>query len=241
MAGFRVEPNKRPLLAEKVHNALHRDLSALPHAIAEIKMRSPSAGVIRSRSVGAVSRIAQSYVAAGAAAVSVLCDGPFFGGTPLDVRRVAQAVTVPVLFKEFVLDTIQVQLAREVGAHMVLLLACALSPSELNGLVDETIHQGLVPLVEVNSRNELEVALQTKTNLIGVNARDLRTFQVDPKAALQIIDLIPKQCLAVYMSGVSAKEDFRRIADSRADAVLMGEVLMRSSDPAKKLISITSL
>jgi indole-3-glycerol phosphate synthase len=221
-----------------VCSALRRNQAERPKIIAEIKMRSPSAGIIRERTVGAVKAIARSYVDNGAAAVSVLCDGPGFGGTPLDVRRAAQAVSVPILFKEFVLDEIQIRLAKTMGAHLVLLLACALSPYELERLVGETIRLGLVPLVEVANSDELSVSLTTRAPIIGVNARDLRTFRVDAKAAKELVGLIPDDRIAVYMSGVSSSEDLIRIADTRADAVLVGESLMRAERPGQKLKDI---
>jgi indole-3-glycerol phosphate synthase len=223
-----------------VCSALRRNRAERPKIIAEIKMRSPSAGIIRDRAVGAVKTIARSYVDNGAAAVSVLCDGPGFGGTPLDVRRVAAAVSVPILFKEFVLDEIQIRLAKAMGAHLVLYIARALSQSEMERLVGETIRLGLVPLVEVANNDELRVALATRAPIIGVNARDLRTFRVDANAAKEIVCRISDDRIAVYMSGVSSNDDLMRIADTRADAVLVGEALMRAESPGQKLKEILS-
>lgn len=206
-----------------------------PRVIAEIKLRSPSAGVLRAREVGGVARIAQAYVQGGAAAVSVLCDGPGFGGTPLDVRRAARSVQVPILFKEFVIDPLQIDLARAMGADMVLLLVRALTPQGLNDLVRETLRQGMAPVVEAADLAELQVALRTSASIVGVNARDLRSFRVDADAALRAVDAIPADRIAVHMSGIASVEDLARVAHGRADAVLIGEALMRAPAPGGRL------
>jgi indole-3-glycerol phosphate synthase len=203
--------------------------------IAEIKLRSPSAGLIRPRHPGLVAAIAREYEAGGASAISVLCDGPGFGGSPLDLRRAASAVSVPLLFKEFVLDPIQVELARRAGAHMVLLLVRALEPALLHDLVDEVLRYGMAPVVEAADEAELETALATRATLIGVNARDLRTFRVDPERARRAIGRIPEGRVAVHMSGITSADDLRAVADSRADAALIGEGLMRAEAPAETL------
>jgi indole-3-glycerol phosphate synthase len=214
---------------------LRRSTGAAPHVIAEIKMRSPSAGSIRRRTPGIVQAVAREYVQGGAAAVSVLCDGPGFGGSPLDLRRAAGAISAPLLFKEFVLDPIQVTLARSVGAHMVLLLVRALDPRSLADLVDEVIRQRMAPLVEAADEDELEIGLATRATLVGVNARDLRTFRVDPERARRAIARVPSERVAVHMSGVVSSDDLRAVAASRADAVLIGEALMRAPSPSALL------
>jgi len=229
------------VLTETVYAALHRGGAGHPKVIAEIKLRSPSAGTIRERLAGEVTTIARSYVRAGATAISVLCDRPGFGGTPLDVRRVASAVNVPILFKEFVLDEIQIWLAKEMGARLVLLIACALSASRLQKLVVETIDQGLAPVVEVANQRELGIALATRTRIIGVNARDLRNFRVNAQVAKKLIERIPDDRIAVYMSGISSSQGLREIAETRADAVLIGEALMRAPSPGEKLKQILGL
>lgn len=227
-----------PTPIETIYSTLRRSGADRPKVIAEIKLRSPSAGTIRKRTAGAVTTIARSYVQAGASAVSVLCDRPGFGGTPLDVRRVASAVAVPILFKEFVLDEIQIWLAKEMGASLVLLLASALSVSELQKLVVETIDQGLAPVVEIANEKELGMALATRTKIIGVNARDLWTFRVDAQAAMRLIERIPDERIAIYMSGVSSRQGLKEIAETRADAVLIGSALMRAPSPGEKLKQI---
>lgn len=214
---------------------LRRQSGSPPGVIAEIKMRSPSAGLIRPRSAGLVQALAREYEQGGAAALSVLCDGPGFGGSPLDLRRAAAAVSAPVLFKEFVLDPIQIELARTVGAHMVLLIVRALEPAALNELVDEALRRRLLPVVEAADEQELDVALATRAAVVGVNARDLRTFRVDRERALSAVARIPGDRVAVHMSGIGSAADLRTVADSRADAVLIGEALMRSPAPGERL------
>ncbi len=215
--------------------ALRRESGASLRVIAEIKRRSPSAGLLRARTRGDVAELAQAYARGGAAAVSVLCDGPGFGGSPLDVRRAANAVTLPILFKEFVLDESQIQLARLLGAHMVLLLVRALRPERLRALVDATLAHGLAPVVEAANLRELETALSTRARIVGVNARDLRTFRVDGEAASEALAIVPSDRVAVHMSGVRDAHELARVANGRADAVLIGEGLMRAEDPTRKL------
>lgn len=226
------EPDDRASIAVERLRRLPGDA---PRVIAEIKMRSPSAGLIRRRHAGLVQAIAREYVQAGAAAVSVLCDGPGFGGGPLDLRRAAAAVSAPLLFKEFVLDPIQIELARAVGAHMVLLIVRALEPRQLNELVDETLNRRMAPVVEAADEQELEIALATRATLVGVNARDLRTFRVDRERALRAIERVPGDRVAIHMSGIGSAGDLRAVAESRADAALVGEALMRSPAPAAEL------
>ncbi len=220
---------------ELARRALRRAPGQRPVVIAEFKRSSPSAGVIRPKEPRDVERISQAYVAAGAAAVSVLCDGPGFCGTPLDVRRAARAINVPLLFKEFVVDEIQIDLARSMGAHMVLLLVRVLSDERLRELVDATLARGLAPVVEAADSEEVERAVATRATIIGINARDLRTFRVSLAAAQDAIDRIPLDRIAVHMSGVHSREDFARIAATRADALLIGEGLMRASAPGQRL------
>ena len=225
-----------PADARGVPDALRRQGGA-PRVIAEVKFRSPSAGPIRPRSAGEGVRVALGYARGGAAAVSVLADGPGFGGCPLEVRRVARAVSVPVLFKEFVLDEVQLDLAVHAGASMALLLVRAVEAPRLNELVEACRHRGLEPVVEAADEGELETALASEASIVGVNARDLRTFAVDPARAARLIESIPPERVAVYMSGVRTDDDLRRVRDGRADAALVGEGLMRAPDPGDRLKS----
>jgi indole-3-glycerol phosphate synthase len=221
--------------AGRAHARLRRVPGELPHVIAEIKHASPSAGVIRERAPGGVATIAARYAAGGASAVSVLCDRLGFGGSVLDVRRARAAVALPILFKEFVLDAVQVALARQLGADMVLLLVRALPEPQLHALVDEVLWQGMAPVVEAADEDELATALRTRSTIVGVNARDLRTFRVDPARARALVGRIPPDRIAVHMSGIASADDLRAVGASRADAVLVGEGLMRAEDPEARL------
>ena len=166
-----------PARGSRALTALRRtSTQAPPRIIAEIKFRSPSVGAIRPPSPGAAASLGRSYENGGAAALSVLADGPGFGGSPLTVRRVTRACGAPVLFKEFVLDPVQVELARVCGASMVLLLVRALPLGPLQALCDDIRRAGMEPVVEAADEAELEVALRTDATLVGVNARDLRDF-----------------------------------------------------------------
>ena len=217
---------------------LRRAAGEPPRVIAEIKLRSPSAGAIRARVAGELAELAAGYQRGGAAAISVLCDGPGFGGCPLDVRRVSARVQRPVLFKEFVLDPVQVDCARAVGASYVLLLVRVLSDAALRDLIREVRARGLEPVVEAADAEELRRALASEATIVGVNARDLRSFTVDAGHASALVESIPSDRIAVFMSGVRSREDFARVAATRADAVLIGEGLMRDRDPGAKLAEL---
>ena len=218
--------------------ALRRGPNAPPAVMAEVKFRSPSAGEIRPSSQGEGVRIAQGYEQGGASVISVLADGPGFGGSPLLVRRIARAVGVPVLYKGFVLDSVQVELAFDVGASLVLLLVRALPDAELRSLITQIRSLGMEPVVEAANAEEVDRAVAAGSTIIGVNARDLRTFRVDKAAARACVARIPQSCVAVFMSGVRSEEDFREVAAGRADAVLIGEGLMRAEDPGARLAEL---
>lgn len=221
--------------SERGIRALRRAPGDPPSVLAEVKFRSPSAGEIRPWSAGEGVRVAQAYERAGASAVSVLADGPGFGGSPLLVRRVAKAVSVPVLYKGFVLDSVQVDLAYDVGASLVLLLVRALGASDLRALIEQIRGLGMEPVVEAASSAEVDRAVAAGSTIIGVNARDLSTFDVNMEAARACVARIPAGRVAVFMSGIRSADDFREVAQTRADAVLIGEGLMRSEDPGVRL------
>lgn len=233
-----VERAAAPERAERGIRALRRPEGQPPSVMAEVKFRSPSAGQIRPWAPGEGVRVALGYERGGAAVVSVLADGPGFGGSPLLVRRVAQAVEVPVLYKGFVLDEVQVELAFDVGASLVLLLVRALSDPELRTLIEKIRTLGMEPVVEAADAEEVDRAVAAEAAIVGVNARDLGTFRVDKNAAQACVSRIPPECVAVFMSGVRTAEDFREVAQGRADAVLIGEELMRADDPGARLAEL---
>jgi indole-3-glycerol phosphate synthase len=222
--------------AREVPAAL-RDARSL-RIIAEVKLKSPSGGVLAAGSE--VASRARAYARGGAAMVSVLCDGPFFGGSYDDLASVraaldADGLALPLLAKEFVLDDVQLARAREAGADAALLIARIVPPATLQTLVLACRARSLEPFVEVASDDELRLALGTGARVIGVNARDLDTLVVDVPRAERILAAIPPDRVAVHLSGVRDPEDIDRLARGRADAVLVGESLMRAADPSELL------
>lgn len=206
--------------------------------VAEHKRKSPSAGAL-STALSPGDR-AVRYAEAGAAAVSVLCDGPFFDGAWEHVREARKALSaarraVPVLAKEFVLDPAQIARARREDASGVLLIARIVSPKELRTLVAASRVADLEPLVEVVDEAELAAALDAGARVIGVNARDLDTLAIDAARAARVLAQIPEDRVAVHLSGLRSAADVAAVASTRADAALVGEALMRLDDPAPLL------
>jgi indole-3-glycerol phosphate synthase len=198
--------------------------------IAEVKRRSPSAGVI-AQDLDPASHAA-AYARAGAAAISVLTDGPFFGGSLEDLRVVADTAGVPVLRKDFILDELQIAEARAAGAAGVLLIVRALPPGRLAELVACAGEWDLDPLVEVHDPGELETALASGARLIGVNSRNLDSFVVDLAAGLALVARVPADRVAVAESGMRGAEDVCRAAEAGADLVLIGTALSAAPDPS---------
>ena len=203
-----------------------------PAVIAEIKRSSPSAGKIAEADPAARAR---AYEAAGAAAVSVLTEPLHFDGSLADLRAVHLAVGVPVLRKDFLVHPSQVIESRVEGADAVLLIAAALSGSELKALIAAAADLGLGALVETHSEADLEKALATDAPVIGVNARDLETLEVDAARALALLGRVPEDRIAVLESGIASRADVERAGAAGASAVLVGETLMRAEDPAATL------
>jgi indole-3-glycerol phosphate synthase len=201
--------------------------------IPEFKRRSPSKGWIKRDADSAA--VARAYQAAGAAAISVLTDGPFFGGSLDDLRRARAAVDIPVLRKDFIIDPYQVAEARAAGADAVLLIVAALRQEDLVGLLAEVRRLGMEALVETHDRAEVERALAADARVIGVNHRDLRTFQMDMTLASSMRPLIPSHRLLVAESGIRTADDVRKMQAAGVDAVLVGESLMSEPDPGSAL------
>ena len=196
--------------------------------IAEVKRRSPSKGALAPNADSALR--ARAYEQGGAAAVSVLCEPDFFGGSRDDVRRAAQAVAVPILCKDFILDPIQLQMASADGASWALLIARVLGP-DLAAMIRETRQVGLEPLVETHSERELADAVSAGARLLGINARDLDTFEVNLERVRDLLPLCPPHCVCVAESGLRNTGDLRDMRDAGAHGFLIGETLMRSPDP----------
>jgi indole-3-glycerol phosphate synthase len=207
--------------------------------IAEVKRRSPSAGTIRA-DLDPVA-YAQAYASGGAVAVSVLTDEVHFGGSLDDLARVARAVTVPVLRKDFILDELQLYEARAAGASGVLLIVRALAPERLRALAAAALGQGLGILVEVHSGAELEVALGVGPTAVGVNSRDLATFTVDLERAERLMAEVPASVPAIAESGIETRADVERLAAAGADVVLVGTSVARTADPEAAVRGLTGV
>lgn len=203
-----------------------------PAVIAEVKRASPSAGPIAE--VDPASQ-ARAYEGAGAAAISVLTEPRHFGGSLADLRAVHHAVSVPVLRKDFLVHPDQAIEARASGADAVLLIAAALSDAELGAMLAAAGDLGLDALVEVHSEEELARALEAGAEVVGVNARDLETLEVDPERALTLLAKVPADRIAVAESGIATRAQVEAALAAGARAVLVGEALMRAPDPAAAL------
>ena len=196
--------------------------------IAEIKKASPSAGVIRKDFNPA--EIAHIYARHGASCLSVLTDGPYFQGSLNCLRQVRTVTDVPLLRKDFILDSYQLLEARAAGADAVLLIAECLDDCNLRKLHSETIELGMTPLVELYEPENVARVLEAGATLIGVNNRDLRTFEVDLQHTIRLRRKIPDECMLVGESGIRTADDVRRLDDAGVDAILVGESLMRQPD-----------
>lgn len=207
--------------------------------VAEVKRRSPSAGTI-SAGLDPVAH-ARTYAAAGASAISVLTDGPFFGGSLADLEQVAAAVPVPLLRKDFILDELQVLEARAAGASAVLLIVRALPRPRLRELLTFARELGLEALVEAHDAAELALALETDARYLGVNSRNLDTFAIDVDAAWALLATIPPDRVAIAESGMASEADVRKAAGAGADGVLVGTALSAAPDPSGLARAVASL
>lgn len=204
--------------------------------IAEFKRRSPSAGELN-LGMDPVEQ-ALSYEAGGAAAISVLTEPDYFGGSLEDLRNVRQAVFLPVLRKDFIIDPRQVAESRIAGADALLLIIAGLELGLLRELMAECRTVGIEALVEAHNEAEAMVAVAAGAQIIGVNNRDLTTFQTDLAVAERIAPMLPKDRTLIGESGVSAPAGAVRMADAGYDAILVGEALVRSDDPADLIRSL---
>jgi indole-3-glycerol phosphate synthase len=196
--------------------------------IAEVKKASPSAGLIRADFDPVA--LACAYQRGGAAAVSVLTDRQFFQGDPAFLSRIREAVAVPLLRKDFILDEVQVMESRALGADACLLIVAALQPDRLQTLMDAVRTLGMDALVEVHDEHEMSVALDAGADLIGINNRDLRTFKVSLETTERLAPLVPDGVVLVAESGIRTRADVERLKAGGIAAVLVGETLMRAED-----------
>jgi indole-3-glycerol phosphate synthase len=224
-----------------VVGALRREPAGPLRLVAEVKLRSPSAGPL-SRALAPGER-ALAYAEAGAAMVSVLCDAQFFDGawehvTAARARLDRAERRVPVLAKEFVVDERQIEEALDRGADAVLLIARIVSPARLVQLARAALQMGIEPLVEIVDEPELASASEAGARILGVNARDLDTLQMDAARAARVLAAVPPGVVSVHLSGLRTSADVASVAHTtgrRPDAALIGEALMRDDDPRERL------
>jgi len=196
--------------------------------IAEIKFASPSAGVIREKTDPL--SIARIYEEAGAAAISLLTDKRFFNGDINQLPRIKSAISLPVLRKDFIVDPIQVDESLLHGADAILLIVSILSRNQVKELLAHSRELGMACLTEVHNRHEIERAVECGAEIIGINNRDLGTFEVNMDTTLDLAPLIQDGCVCVSESGISNREDIGKLRQGRINAVLVGTALMRSND-----------
>jgi indole-3-glycerol phosphate synthase len=204
--------------------------------IAEIKKASPSKGVLREHFVPA--EIAASYARHGAACLSVLTDRQFFQGDAACLLQARAACVLPVLRKDFMVDAYQVDEARAWGADCILLIAACLDDAHMADLEAQAMDLGMAVLVEVHDGQELERALRLKTPLLGINNRNLRTFEVTLDATLGLLHQVPPDRILVTESGILGRADVQRMRDAQVDAFLVGEAFMRADDPGAALAEL---
>ena len=220
----------------EVSSALRRPALSV---IAEVKRRSPSKGDLAA--IPEPAALAAQYERGGAGAISVLTERRRFGGSLADLDAVRAEVATPLLRKDFVVTDYQVHEARAHGADLVLLIVAALADADLQRLHDLVRSLGMTPLVEVHDEDETRRAVDIGADVIGVNARNLKTLEVDPGVFERLEALIPTDRIRVAESGISGPEDAVRYAEAGADAVLVGEALVRSADPSRLLAELTAI
>jgi len=214
--------------------ALRNPARPAPRLIAEVKHRSPSKGLL-SKDFDPL-RLARTYAENGAAAISVLTDGHFFGGSFDYLRQITRlGLDTPLLCKEFIFDPYQILMARSSGASAALLIVAMLDDALFKDLLRFTRDLGLVPLVEVHSRPELDRAIDAGAMLIGINNRDLKTFSVNLETTLELCQHIPAGMTSVAESGIHTKDDVVLLADAGVDAMLVGESIVVAHDVAAKV------
>lgn len=225
--------NAQPSARDFVEAIASRVEKGEPAVIAEIKKASPSKGVIRANFDPVA--IAGSYQRGGATCLSVLTDVDFFQGSDAYLQAARAACDLPVLRKDFMVDPYQVVEARALGADCILLIAAALSDEQLDELSDVALQWGLDVLVEVHTRAEFERAIPLGNRLLGINNRDLHTFETRLETTLDLLDDLPDDTIIVTESGIHTREDIALMRQHGVNAFLVGEAFMRASDPGAEL------
>ncbi len=204
--------------------------------IAEIKKASPSKGVLRDPFDPV--EIAKSYEANGAACLSVLTDQDFFQGSNEYLQQVRAAVDLPIIRKDFIIDDYQVYEARVIGADCILLIAAAIGDAQMYELTETALQLGMDVLVEVHNEEELERALRLPLPLIGINNRDLHSFDVSLETTIRMLDMIPDDRIVVTESGILGPEDVKKMREHHVNSFLVGEAFMRADNPGEKLAEL---
>jgi indole-3-glycerol phosphate synthase len=235
-----IERQAREALAPRdFAGALRAKIAAgKPAVIAEIKRASPSKGLLREDYDPAA--IARAYAAAGAACLSVLTDREYFQGAPEHLAEARAACALPVLRKDFIVEPYQVYEARVLGADCILLIAAALAPGDMRGLEQLAQGLGMAVLVEVHDAAELESALTLRTPLLGINNRDLRSFETRLETTLDLLTRVPADKLVITESGILTPADVARMRAAGVGAFLVGEAFMRARDAGKALETLFS-
>jgi indole-3-glycerol phosphate synthase len=213
--------------------ALRAGVVGRPHVIAEFKRRSPSAGALAASCD--LSEVVRGYAAAGASAISVLTNEPFFGGSLDDLGAARAAVTLPILRKDFLLDEIDVLEARARGADAVLLIVRILETEKLRALITFAHSLGMEALVEAHDRGEVEVARLAGATIIGLNHRDLDTLTMDLSRSIGLREWVGPDAIAVAESGIRTPADVATMQARSVDAILVGEALLKTADPGQAL------
>ncbi len=216
-----------------------RQTQIRPSIIAEVKKASPSKGII-CQNFEPVS-IAKNYEEGGASAISVLTEPHYFQGDNSYLTRIKENVALPLLRKDFIIDALQIYEAKAIGADAVLLIVAALEPHELRNYLQLAARLGLDCLVETHDEEEIKQALEADAQIIGVNNRNLQTFEVSLEVCERLRDLVPKDKVFVAESGIHTKEDVRRLRSLDVDALLIGESVMKAQHPADKLRELREL
>lgn len=233
LSAMRADAESRVLTRDFVASLRSKMVAGKPAVIAEIKKASPSKGVLRADFIPA--DIAQSYAEFGAACLSVLTDKQFFQGSVEYFKQARASCSLPALRKDFMLEPYQIYESRVMGADCILLIAACLDDAQMKDMEALAMSLDMAVLVEVHDAAELERGLKLKTPLIGINNRNLKTFEVSLSTTLGLLGQVPKDRMVVTESGISTAEDIKRMRDANVHAFLVGEAFMRAEDPGAAL------
>ncbi|MGV8804962.1 MAG: indole-3-glycerol phosphate synthase TrpC [Polaromonas sp.] len=236
LAAMRFDAESRVQTRDFVGALRGKIAAGKPAVIAEIKKASPSKGVLRADFIPA--DIAQSYAEHGAACLSVLTDQQFFQGSVDYLKQARASCSLPVLRKDFIIDAYQVYESRVMGADCILLIAACLDDAQMKSLEQLALSLDMAVLVEVHDAVELERALALKTPLLGINNRNLKTFEVTLDTTLGLLDKVPADRILVTESGIMNPDDVKRMRDAKVNAFLVGEAFMRAEEPGVALAQL---